>query len=505
MLKKRKNKKVNFISTKSQSSLAVLAVDAGTSSFRTALYDASGRMIQGSLAREFYPLLTDHHGKAVIEPLLILKAFENALQKTLRFASQKKGIRIEAAGISFFWHSLVGLSKAGKPITPVLTWADGRCRGEAEKLRQKIDEKKYHQSTGCMIRSAYWFSKLKWHQKSFPQIHRQVAQWISPAELILKQMTGQVVLSHSMAAGTGLYDQQRAAWSSVWSRAAGVSPSKLPPISNEGFLTLPVIAKRYPLLKSVHWFAGVGDGAASNLGLGATDGKTTAINFGTSAAIRVLTKMSAKSTKTIPFGLFCYRLDAERLLVGGAITNAGIVRAWFDREYQAPKVNEISKSVLWSLPFLAPERAPSWCEELPGMTVGFRLETKKVDHYQSMMDATFYRLNQIRDRLRKWSGRSLTYRLGGGIADAASVVQRMSDVFGERISIVEESEASIRGAAIYALTQLGEEPSSPREIKTYRPQLTLSRIHHKRTQQLQVIEEEYRKFYNQCAKRGVLL
>jgi gluconokinase len=480
----------------------ILSVDAGTSSFRTALYDFSGRVIEGSLNREVYALETDAEGRATLSAQKILYAFDTCLQKTLEFVKSEDDLRIEGAGISFFWHSLVGLDSNGDAATPVITWADGRCRGEAERLRKTWNEGTYHASTGCMIRSAFWPAKLAWIRKNHSSLWKKVSTWVSPSELILQRMTGTTSLSHSMAAGTGLYDQREKGWSKRWYKSLGLRENSLPAISNEGFQTSEAISKVYPLLKETLWFSGIGDGAASNLGLGATDGKVVAINFGTSAAIRLLAPMPKKA---IPFGLFCYRLDEKRVLVGGAITNAGIVRAWFDREYGVPaaKTEIASKTNLWSLPFLAPERAPTWPEELPGMTVGFQLESNKQEHYESMIDATLYRLNRIRISLQKWSGKKLSYRLGGGLAGTGEMVQKFADILSSPVAVVEESEASIRGAAIYALTQLGEEPPSPKEVKRYLPHSKESLLHQKKTLQQEVIEEEYREFFRRCQKRGV--
>ena len=64
------------------------------------------------------------------------------------------------------------------------------------------------------------------------------------------------------------------------------------------------LAAQFPELKGVPWFPGIGDGAASNLGSGATRPGLAAINVGTSAAVRVIRE--AKGVRA-PLGLSCYR------------------------------------------------------------------------------------------------------------------------------------------------------------------------------------------------------
>jgi len=46
-------------------------------------------------------------------------------------------------------------------LTNIITWADSRCYEEAEKLRQRFDEKKMHARTGCMLGASFWPAKLR--------------------------------------------------------------------------------------------------------------------------------------------------------------------------------------------------------------------------------------------------------------------------------------------------------------------------------------------------------
>src|SRR6266478_4856016 len=95
------------------------------------------------------------------------------------------------------------------------------------------------------------------------------------------------------------------------------------------------LARRFPELREALWFPAIGDGAASNLGSGATKTGLAALNCGTSAAIRLVSRVPQARA---PFGLFDYRVDAERALIGGAVSNAGNLRAWCLRELNLPDV-----------------------------------------------------------------------------------------------------------------------------------------------------------------------
>ena len=112
-----------------------------------------------------------------------------------------------------------------------------------------------------------------------------------------------------------------------------LAPEKLLPLSDEPQPASQICLEDFPELRGVPWFPALGDGAASNLGCGATKPGVVAINVGTSAAVRAVRESGPART---PFGLFCYRVDSKRQLIGGASSNAGNLRAWCLRELRLP-------------------------------------------------------------------------------------------------------------------------------------------------------------------------
>src|SRR5690606_13653907 len=106
---------------------------------------------------------------------------------------------------------------------------------------------------------------------------------------------------------------------------------------------LPADHCRFPELRAARWIPAIGDGAANNLGAGATKPGLAAINFGTSGAVRIV-RSSGKPRA--PFGLFCYRIDAQRFLVGGAISNAGGLRAWCLEHLRLPEEDALEAQLV---------------------------------------------------------------------------------------------------------------------------------------------------------------
>jgi gluconokinase len=118
-------------------------------------------------------------------------------------------------------------------------------------------------------------------------------------------------------------------------------------------------------LRGVPWYPAVGDGAASNVGSDCVDPSRIALNVGTSAAIPT----GDRETGPAPIGLWRYRVDRRRALVGGATSEGGNVYAWCRDLLKLPPPAEVEQMLaerapdshgLTMLPFLAGERAPGW-------------------------------------------------------------------------------------------------------------------------------------------------
>ena len=106
----------------------VLALDIGTSSVRSALFDAEARPIRNSKMAQNYRVRHSVDRAAELDPAVLLRASKHCLRQTRRCLTKSRPVAIAASG---FWHSLLGLDRAGRPLTPIYTWADARCAPDA--------------------------------------------------------------------------------------------------------------------------------------------------------------------------------------------------------------------------------------------------------------------------------------------------------------------------------------------------------------------------------------
>jgi gluconokinase len=266
-----------------------------------------------------------------------------------------------------------------------------------------------------------------------------------------------------MASGTGLFDQNRRKWDRKTLEALPAEESQLSAISDEPRRGLArEWAERWPALREVPWLPAVGDGACSNVGSGCTGSDRLALMVGTSGAMRVLWK--AESVE-IPDGPWCYRADAERYVMGGALSDGGNLIEWLRNTLRLPDPENSEELLsdmepdshgLTFLPLLAGERGPGWADRANGTVSGLSMTSKPVEILRAAMEAVAFRFAIIAEMLETASpGEKEVVASGGGLLNSPTWTRIMADTLGRPVTLSGVQEASSRGAALIALEALG--------------------------------------------------
>ena len=292
---------------------------------------------------------------------------------------------------------------------------------------------------------------------------------MSFGEYLGLRLFGEHRTSVSMASGTGLFDQWACRWDPAILDTLEVSPDQLGPIVDldRPFRGLrPEFAGRWPALARVPWLPALGDGACSNVGAGCTTPEKAALMVGTSGAMRIC--LPAESV-TIPQGLWCYRVDRRRLLLGGSLSNGGSLYAWLTETLRLPPAEEVERELramppdahgLTVLPFLAGERSVGWVASARAAVVGLSLATRPMDVLRAGLESVAYRFALIHAELREaCPAFREVIATGGALLASPAWTAMMADVLGVPLTPSTEAEGSSRGAALLASEALGLIPS----------------------------------------------
>jgi gluconokinase len=461
--------------------MLVLALDVGTSSARARVFDAAGRARPGAEGQVTYEPRTTPDGGVELDADRLLDAVTNALDACLAGCGAHAS-QIAAVGASVFWHSLLALDAAGRPLTPVITWADTRSAPAAAALRREHDERHVHVRTGAPLHSAFFPAKLRWLRDTRPEVFARAAVWCGFGEYLHARLTGRLAASLSMASGTGLLDQIAGGWATDMLAAAGIAVAQLPPIDDAAApgLIAPHAARGPALARGPGKRAG-GAGACSNVGPDCWTPRRVALNVGTSAALRVVRPEPLGPHAATPWGLWRYRVDAGRALVGGATSEGGNVLAWCRRHLALPADPAVLEAALASaepdghgltaLPFLAGERSPGWRPEARAALSGLSLDTGAVEITRALLEGVAFRLAEVYDRLRPLAPPDhIVVGTGGALAHSSAWAQIVTDALGVPVALGGDSEASARGAALLALEALGVAiPEAPTPLRVLQP------------------------------------
>jgi gluconokinase len=401
----------------------------------------------------------DAEGGASIEFDRLLEVLAATLDRFVERAGSSLP-DVAGVGISCFLHSVAGLDGAGRPITPLLTWADTTSAREAAELRGRLDQATVWQETGCPLHPSYWPAKILRLRATSGGKARTFA---GAPELLLAELTGRRAMDISLASGTGLLDRRTGTWHARLLDQLDLEPSALPEIAPAGTSARLEgwAADRWPGLRGAPWFVPWSDASCGNIGLGCTAGRGAAIQVGTSGAIRVIV---AHPVPRVAAGLFGHRLADGSALVGGQLSEGGAVAAAIaslvggkPRGLEAA-ARDLAPDAhgLTILPYLAGERGPGYDAEARGVITGLTLRTTRAELYLATLESIAVRFAALDARLQDLVGAPPEVAASGGaLARSPLWVEIIAAALGRTINASSEGEASSRGAALQVLAAAG--------------------------------------------------
>ncbi|WP_058235099.1 gluconokinase [Devriesea agamarum] len=494
----------------------VLALDIGSTGTRGGIYDATGRPLSGVRAKIAHAFTTDTDGTSeidadqlvdevarVIDTVLAKlqdrwrrsrrsaltgddgdhgveshqKTTPQATTRTLQTAGAQEtaasqeitGPQVHAVGFDVFSASLVGVDTDGQAVTPCTTYADSRPTGDVDELRRELDEAQIQQLTGTRLHTSYLPAKLRYLARTQPEVFARCETFMTIGEYVHARLLGVSAIGTAEAGWTGMLERRTGQWSTDIVRAAGIKTSQLNPVHNpDNTLSSTRTDARWPALAGARWLPVVGDGLTANLGIGAVGASTFGMSAATSGAVRVVAETDID---TLPTGLWCYRIDDHRSLVGGALNDVGRLIQWVEAVVNRaePEVSDRSGTlpVAWFdtaftadptpatplvLPFLSGERSTGWNGNARLTMTGIGAATTSQDLVRGVFEGVALSYRRVFDQLVEVAGRPRQVMLSGGAVTALpSWVQVLADVLETPVHHVELKRSTMRGAALLAL------------------------------------------------------
>ena len=439
----------------------ILALDIGSSSVRASLFDSNAQRRPKMSVRVEHSFSATKDGGSEMDAEKALSQVVETVDAILKRSAKVKG-EIGCVASCAFLHSLVGIDVQGKPTTKVLGWADTRSREYSAVLKKRFDEKVIHNRTGAHFHSSFWPAKLLWLRKESPDIFAKTERWLSFSDFVALRLFGAAATSISMASATGVFDVRKCVWDKELLKYLKVNRATLPMIPDSdstAFSLNKSFAKRWPRLKNTKWFPTIGDGMADHIGSCGIGKDKASLMIGTSAAMRVAYK--GEPPKNVHEGLWCYRIDRKRVIIGGALSDGGnlyeLIRRRFNLPANADRLLQKrgpADDELIVLPFLFGERSTGYDEYASGAILGLKPDHDGIDVLRAAMEGVSFRLADIAERLKKVAKYDEIIASGGALQRSPVWVQIIADTLERSIKMSQTDESSLRGSVLFALENI---------------------------------------------------
>lgn len=433
--------------------LAIL--DVGTTSTRAAVLGVDGTRL--AEARAPNRLNTPLPGRAEQDPAALLAVADAVVAKAVADA-RAGGTHVVGLVVSTHMHSLLLTDPTGSPRSPLITWADLRAIEATRQVRSGSDWSALFARTGCPPHPSYPLYKL--------MALRAAGRAPEPTDLVddlkswlLWNWTGDRMVDLSIASGSGLLNVHALRWDTDALGLAGISQEQLPTLVDTSHVGL-LSTDRLGLPAGTPVVAGAGDAVLSSLGSGAHMPGRAAIMVGTSGAVRV----GSPAPILDPAGrLFSYYLAPDRWIIGGALSNGGIVLDWVGRLVGLDPATVLAVAAeaptgaggLVFMPFLAGERAPGYDGLARGAWFGLGLEHDRRHLARAALEGIAFSVRSVLEAAEEGVGRVQDVRATGGLARSDLWLQVLASVIDRPVGVPADVEGSTIGALIIGTAALG--------------------------------------------------
>jgi len=467
----------------------ILAHDLGTTGNKATLFSIDGEL--GASALYEYPVSYPHNSWVEQDPEDFWKA---VCLSTRELLEKARVSNTDVAGVCFSGQMMGCLlvDKEGRPLRPIIIWADTRAGDEAAEMEKKLGMDYVYRTTGHRISASYSAAKLLWVRNNEADLYRRAHKMMHAKDYIIYKLTGNYVTDYSDASGTNLFDLDKKDWDGRILAELGIDRALLPephPSKDEAGRISAAAARETGLLEGTPVIIGGGDGSCACVGAGVVSEGSAYNVLGSSSWISLASRKPVYDPEMRTFTWV--HLDPELYTPCGTMQAAGYSYNWYkntlcqDEIAQAGVTGKnpykaIDEGVLRSapgagglvyLPYLLGERSPRWDHDARGALIGLSVSSSKGDISRAILEGVAFNLKIILGVLEKGTpdGIGEVILIGGG-AKGDVWLQILSDIWQKPLAIpVFREEATSLGAAVCGGIGIGA-------FKDYRVIRTFNRI-----------------------------
>jgi len=449
-----------------QSRKYILAIDQGTSSTKSLIFDDTGQAV----AKGSEPLETIYSANGFVEqdPEEIYQNVLSSVKKcVLEFTGKgfdKKDI--VAIGISNQRETFIVWDKEGKPLHNAIVWQCKRSVQICEQLKQKNLSETIRQKTGLIIDPYFSATKLIWLFENNGAVREHIKQgnaYFGTVDtwLLYRFTNGaKYATDYTNASRTMFFNLKSLRWDEELIGTYGLTGINLPEIKSssasfgetflEGAFKTPV-----PIA------ALIGDSHAAAFGEGCFDAGSGKATLGTGCSI--LMNIGGKpvhSTNGMVTTICWSTADRIDYALEGVIVSCGATLEWLKnelhlfrdiRETEGMATVVVDNGGVYLVPAFSGLGSPHWQMDRKASITGMSFATTKNHIVRAGLESIPYQINDVILAMEKDAGLSLKeLNTDGGITTNNFVMQFIADLLNKKAICIGMPDVSALGATYLA-------------------------------------------------------
>lgn len=440
----------------------IMALDQGTTSSRTILFDKKGRII--AQANKEFEQIFPKPGWVEHNPEEIWMTQLLTMEEVMRKA-EVSGDDIEAIGITNQRETTVVWDKnTGKPVYNAIVWQCRRTSDIVDKLVKEGIGDIIRHKTGLVPDAYFSGTKIKWILDHVPGARKkaedgQLLFGTVDSWLMWKLSGGGIhATDYTNAARTMIFNIKELKWDEQLLDILDIPKSMLPKAGPSsgifGYTTAQVLGAKIPI-------SGVaGDQQAALFGQCCFKKGDVKNTYGTGCFLLMNTGSVPVESKTGLITTIAASTDKVEYALEGSVFVAGAAIQWLrdqmriidnasESEIIASKVED--SGGVYVVPAFTGMGAPYWKQEARGMVVGITRGTKREHFIRATLESLAYQTYDVLMAMEQDFGQDInSIRVDGGACANNLLMQFQADITGRKVIRPEVIETTGLGAAYLA-------------------------------------------------------
>lgn len=450
----------------------VLAIDQGTSSTKTVIFDEQGNAV----AKGHADLQTDYFDNGFVEqdPEGI---YHNVLDSIADCLSKfsKEGLSISdisSVGISNQRETFVLWDQEGSPLAPAVVWACKRSVGICQRLIEKGQNDLIKKNTGLIIDPYFSATKLLWLLENDEALKSKLDKgevyFGTVDSWLLYKLTGgkEFKTDFTNAHRTLLLNIHTLEWDQEILKLWGLEKLNLPEVCPSSFNFGSLILDfgmtgpsdiRHPS-STIPITALIGDSHAATFGEGCFEAGTAKVTMGTGSSIMMNTGSKPIDSEKGLLATVAWSTEGRvDYALEGAIVACGSTIEWIKNELALFKdVQETEAMALavednagvYLIPAFSGLGAPHWQMNRRASIEGMTFGTTKNHIVRAALESIPYQIKDVIEAMREDMGTELkSISINGGLSKNKFVMQFLVDLLGVPLNQQSNPDVSALGAA----------------------------------------------------------